>query len=141
MVRSGPCTLFPELGRILLEYINSEWGRGAPRRKVGISEWGGGTWVCEPCTATEPVLRAPCRGGEDTCWLSRPSVGLGRGNGEQQAASLPESTEESARTELEIGKEMNLIRPKQAICLQEVTFRFPWKSLRLSGFTKCQGGG
>lgn len=65
---------------------------------------------------------------ESTCWLNLPSVGLGRGNGKQQAASLPESTEESARMKLEIGKEMNLIRPKQAICLQEVTFCFPWKS-------------
>lgn len=60
--------------------------------------------------------------------LRPPSVGLGRGGGERLAASLPESTEESARMELEIGKEMNLIRPKQAICLQEVAFRFPWKS-------------
>lgn len=41
-------------------------------------------------------------------------------------------------TENSIGTETNLIRPKQAICLQEVTFSFPEKS---RDFAKCQGGG
>lgn len=38
------------------------------------------------------------------------------------------SREALARMDLEIGTEMNLIRPKQSICLQEMTFSFPWKS-------------
>jgi hypothetical protein len=42
-----------------------------------------------------------------------------------QAASFPGFAEESARMELEIVSEMNLIKPKQAICLQEVAFSFP----------------
>ena len=30
--------------------------------------------------------------------------------------------------DLVLRMEMDLIRPKRAICLQEVTFSFPWKS-------------
>lgn len=133
----GPRALFLELGWILPQSHKLRVGEGGAHLPLIYPKenWDmrvrDGTWVREQRAATEPELRAQCR-GRSLHLLAQPLlqwawVGATEPPS-QRAASLPESTEESARMGLEIGKEMNLIRPKQAICLQEVTFRFPWKS-------------